>query len=83
MQEKLVNYSSAVLTVQLSCDWLKDEQAQEKLTKLLCYLPDFIIDDIVVVFGWNVERVAFFGCELSTVNYNVDFTLQNDKDLKK
>ena len=30
----------------------------------------------------NVWEVTFFGCELSSVNYNGDFTLENDKDLK-
>ena len=30
----------------------------------------------------NVRKITFFGCELSSVNYNGDFTLENDKDLK-
>ena len=30
----------------------------------------------------NVREFTFFGCELSSVNYNGDFTLENDKDLK-
>ena len=30
----------------------------------------------------NVREITFFGCELSSVNYNGDFTLENDKDLK-
>ena len=32
--------------------------------------------------GKNVREITFFGCELSSVNYNGDFTLENDKDLK-
>ena len=28
------------------------------------------------------REITFFGCELSSVNYNGDFTLENDKDLK-
>jgi hypothetical protein len=30
----------------------------------------------------NVREITFFGCELSSVNYNGDFTLENDKDLR-
>ena len=66
-----------------SCPVIGWKMSRCRIAKLLCYLPDFIIDDIVVVIGWDVERVAFFGSELSSVNYNGDFTLQHDKDLKK
>ena len=33
--------------------------------------------------NWKIFKdITFFGCELSSVNYNGDFALENDKDLK-
>lgn len=46
----------------------------------LC-LTSFLVNEIVVVLGWDVEGVAFLGVELGRVEHHRDLTFQHNKHL--